>query len=322
MRQPAALVLALFVAAALAVTTAWALDAPPTLVAQWGGFGSGPGQLKHPYRPALDGQGHIFVPEASSHRISVFDLDGRFVTAWGSWGEAPGQLKFPEAVAIASDGTVYVSDFSNDRVQVFTSGGGFLRVLGTAIPSPAPDYLPEPGGIAIDDSGHVHVASGYEINEFAADGTFIREWGTNENRHPWDIDFDPAGYFFVVSLAHVRKFDRNRVLLQEWPLPLVGTSGPHAQGIAVAPDGSVYVIDSKNGQVKRYSATGQLITQWGNTATTPLLSGVAVDDQGDIYVTEGWFTGFNTGTHRVSKYSYSPTPTVKTTWGRIKAMYR
>ncbi|MBV9120439.1 MAG: hypothetical protein JOZ39_07000, partial [Chloroflexi bacterium] len=65
-----------------------------------------------------------------------------------------------------------------------------------------------------------------------------------------------------------------------------------ARGVAVAPDGSVYVADQGNNRIEKFDATGKFVLKWGSKGNgdgqfdTP--SGVAVDKDGTVWVTDLW----------------------------------
>jgi tripartite motif-containing protein 71 len=95
----------------------------------------------------------------------------------------------------------------------------------------------------------------------------------------------------------------------------VGAQAPVGQfnnpsGVAVAPDGTVYVADSDNHRIQRFSAAGELLGAWGSPGTgdgqfsSP--RSVAVAPDGTVYVAD-------TGNHRIQRFS--AIGTFLGTWG-------
>ena len=78
------------------------------------------------------------------------------------------------------------------------------------------------------------------------------------------------------------------------------------RGVAVAPDGSLYVADSRNHRIQHLTGDGKVIQTWGTFADVAKGQapggtfnepwGVAVDVDGSVYVTDTW-------NHRVQKFS-------------------
>ncbi|NPV08707.1 MAG: TIGR03663 family protein [Anaerolineae bacterium] len=72
------------------------------------------------------------------------------------------------------------------------------------------------------------------------------------------------------------------------------------RGVAVAPDGNVYVVDSGNHRVQVFTPQGQFLHSWGGPGNGPGQFtepwGIAVAPNGDVYVADTW-------NHRVQWFS-------------------
>jgi uncharacterized protein (TIGR03663 family) len=90
------------------------------------------------------------------------------------------------------------------------------------------------------------------------------------------------------------------------PAQLAGTGELNApRGLAIGPDGSLYVADSNNARVVKYDSQGSFVTQWGSRTpdgqTPPAPGtfnepwGIAVDGAGNVFVADTW-------NHRVQKF--------------------
>ena len=87
-----------------------------------------------------------------------------------------------------------------------------------------------------------------------------------------------------------------------------GTDG--ARAIAVDSQGNVYVADTNNHRIKKFTSTGTYVTMWGSQGTANGLFfepyGVAVDGQGNVYVAD-------TRNHRIQKFT--PSGVFLAKWG-------
>ena len=74
-----------------------------------------------------DSAGHIYVADAGSSQVRVFDPTGRFIRAFGRAGSGPGEFKLLLRLVRCSPGTVATLDFSGGRFAVFSDSGALLR---------------------------------------------------------------------------------------------------------------------------------------------------------------------------------------------------
>lgn len=121
--------------------------------------------------------------------------------------------------------------------------------------------LQAPRGLAVAADGSIYVADSrnHRIQHFSADGAFLQAWGAFADSSSGNA---PDGFFN-----------------EPW-------------GLAVGPDGSVYVTDTWNHRVQKFTADGQFITKWGyfGQAETPDAfwgpRGIVVDENNRVYVVD------------------------------------
>jgi DNA-binding beta-propeller fold protein YncE len=169
----------------------------------------------------VDSEGRVYVTDTGNKRIVIFDKDGNYITEFGSAGFDPGQFDEPTSIAIDRNGTVYVADTWNQRIQTFK------RVESTDSLSFVPDQQWDVFGwfgqsldnkpfIAVNEDLHVFITDpeGYRVMEFDPSGALVRVWGDYGNTN---------------------------------------TGFGLASGIAIDPEGKVWVTDGVFNRIMRFT---------------------------------------------------------------------
>ena len=189
----------------------------------------------------------IYVTEMDGQRmVRIFDGKRRQIGSFAPPGSIPSN-RLPMYVAVEpSTGDVYVSDRDARAIFVYSRDGVYRRTF-----QPGPT-LPEwqPLGLAFDRDGDLWVGDVSDpvqrIHEFRPDGTLVRTVGD-------------AGEF----------------------------SFPN--GLAVTTSGSLLVADGNHGRLAQFDAEGLPLAgvrRGMSDGELGLPRGVALDDQGRIYVTD------------------------------------
>ncbi|MCB1888261.1 MAG: 6-bladed beta-propeller [Rhodocyclaceae bacterium] len=218
-----------------------------------------PGQLAKPIGIDTDEAGNVYVADASTRTIQIYDRDGNHLRA------IKGDDMFDRlaSVTVSADGSLlYVVDIGgvssqNHRVRVFDSMTGELRQdIGKRGNGPGEFNLPR--DLAIGKDGKLYVVDGgnFRVQIFDNGGQFIDSFGA-------------AG-------RQLGNFSRPKE-------------------VAVDPDGNVYVVDTAFGNFQIFNPEGELLMFIGQRSDSPgpgrymLPSGIAIDLDGRVYFVDQWF---------------------------------
>ncbi len=213
-----------------------------------------------------------FESRSDGTRINLwrFTEEGEeYITEFGSYGEQPGQFRWPMAIALDKDVNVYVSDEWLHRITIYNRDGEYLSHWGTH--GSGDGELDRPSGLAIskDQTLYVVDSQNHRVQKFTLDGRFISKFGTfgdgpGQFNTPWGIGLDRDDNVFVADWRN----DRIQSFTSEgeW-LATFGKLGTGGDASIVREHGGIRVVPRAVGQFNRPT-------------------GVAVDEDGDVYVAD------------------------------------
>ena len=250
-----------------------------------------------PFGLAVGSNGAIYIADEDNHRIrmifngQVTTLAGNGVEGFADGDAAEAQFNNPSGVAVSSDGTVYVADYHNHRIRMIRDGQVTTLAgtdqQGTKNGSRLDARFNSPTGIALGSDGTVYVADqenhcirmirNDKVTKLAGTGSkgFADGPAAQAKFHcPQGVAVGSDGSVYIADSTN----NRIRLVRDGQVTTLAGSGvkgfqdGAAAQatfylpvGVAVGPDGAVYVADESNHRI-RVIHNDQVTTLAGNGA--------------------------------------------------------
>jgi DNA-binding beta-propeller fold protein YncE len=134
-----------------------------TYINEWGGKGSGPGELSEPHTIAMDSQGRLFVGDRENNRIQIFTQDGEFIDEWRQFGRPSGIFITPEDMIYVADSESGPDTGANELRGIMKGIRVGSAVDGTVLAfiedmEPLRDDHSGAEGVGVDANGNVYGA--------------------------------------------------------------------------------------------------------------------------------------------------------------------
>jgi sugar lactone lactonase YvrE len=289
--------------------------------------------ISHPFAP-------IVVVDFYNHTIRQITEDGTVSTLCGSPGEkgstdgkgSAARFSNPFGIAVSPNGTLFVADRDNHTIRKVTEDGTVSTLCGSPGENGSTDgkgsaaRFNSPIGIAVSPNGALFVAdyNNHTIRKITEDGTVSTlcgspgEYGSTDGKgsaarfhHPIGIAVSPNGTIFVVDFSNqtIRKItvDGTVSTLCGSPGEEGSTDGKGSAarfnypiGIAVSPNGTLFVTDILNYAIRKITEDGTVSTLCGSpndkhsgsndgkgsAATFSDPCGIAVSPDGTLFVVD------------------------------------
>ena len=197
-------------------------------------------EIGYPSSVAMDKNGEIYVLQRGEKAdpVLVLNREGRVLRSWGK-----GMFKIPHSIRIDPAGNIWTVDAASSLLFKFTPKGEKLMEISV-------------GGQPVPKSG----TNGAGPNGAGTSGIVFN--GTT------DIAFAPNGHLFIsdgYGNARVLEYTPEGKRVREWGSAGTGPGQFHQpHGIAIDPDGIIYIADRQNGRLQRFDLQGRFLGEWAN----------------------------------------------------------
>jgi peptidylamidoglycolate lyase len=239
------------------------------LISSWGA-----NMFLVPHGISFDKQNNVFLTDVSLQQVFKFTHDGKLIFALGepragAWDAT--HFNEPTDIAIRPDGTFYVSDgYVNSRVALFDRNGKWVQEWGKK-GSGEGEFSNPHGLVFMPGNTDVLVADreNSRLQLFDRVGKFKRQWTGAKDAQTtgrvFCVDADSEGFFYV----GIRRADYDKEhtgvlkLDRDWNIVTsIGFGKPGdpvfdaVHDIAVGPDGSIYVAETRTKRVVKLRRLG------------------------------------------------------------------
>lgn len=215
---------------------------------------------------AFDGDGGLLASDPDYDSVRRISPDGTVTVVAGANGagfrDGPGeeaQFDDPRGIAVGRDGSVYVADYGNQRIRKILPGGSV-----TTATLPGRLYTPRPEALAFDGDGNLLIAQLFPGELIRAPATAkavtVLAYGL-QSIHGVAVSEEGDAYLSAArherpTIVKITRAGEVSTVFQDRREAHGGVFTLSIEGIAVAEDGTLYVVDKGYGRVVRLSPDG------------------------------------------------------------------
>jgi DNA-binding beta-propeller fold protein YncE len=246
---------------------------------------------------AVNSKGHVFVYQRAAQPLVEFDERGRFVRDLREGTDARAH-----SVRIDAEDNIWTVDAGAHTVTKLSPRGDVLLTLGTSgVEGSGADaaktpLFNAPADVAVAANGDVFVVQGENgapdprVIRFDRAGRFITTWslayaeGRRSSPHAIVIDKEGLVYVADRDVMRIRIFRPDGTPVRDIQM------GNRVYGLALDPDGTMWIATGNDGMVQHIDATGKVLGYMGKAGRGEGLIGeghlLALAPNGDIYVAD------------------------------------
>lgn len=255
-------------------------------------------EMKAPVDVAVDAENRLYVLDSDRNCVRIFDRDGRQERSFGIKGAGTDGFDAPLGIAIDGRGNILVADTGNDKIKKFDGEGKLLGSFGTA--GLGPGQFRRAAGIKVDDRGRAYIVDSKKgtlqvIQTEVGDAKRIepvspppsvvlsREipgpvTALAADKELWGLSGDSV---VQLGVEHPKRFGIRGSDPSQLKDP---------RGIALDATGNLWIADTGNDRLQKFSVDGSLLQVIGRSGTGEgqfnRPSGIAVTPKGNIVVAD------------------------------------
>jgi len=229
----------------------------------------------------------LYVVDGSKGEIRGYDLAGKQLVKFGERGTENGQLRKPADIAVNKAGEIFVVDPDRVDVQLFNSKGQFILRLGKK--GIGNGTFEKPTSVACDHDDNLYVLDGGKgyVHVFGPDLRFLSKFPLDNKEKGFSemgMDRDRGVLYVLGESNYIHIYD-----LKGTAKGRFGGDGEslgqfkQGSGLVVSPSGTIYLCDTAERFIQRFSVNGAFAGKWGGQAFDRI-SCIAASEDGTLYL--------------------------------------